>query len=263
MYKYFGWKYPETIHYGRMKIAGTSLSKSRIVEGVRKGLYKSWDDPRLATFAALRRRGIRVAAIRQLIIEVGPKTSDITISWENLYALNRKVIEAIADRYFFVDNPKKLAVHGLPQSFNAEVPLHPDYPDRGVRQFEIVPETGTATFWIAERDAKELRKGQVIRFMELFNIKIDRVQKKLVEATFLSQEYTVAKQAKAKLIHWIPQTMTAKCQVVLPDASTVDGLAERACLHLQPNTAIQFERFGFVRIDDTKDGAITAYYSHR
>ncbi len=263
MYRYFRWKYPETIHYGRMKIVGTSLSKSKIVEDVRRGLYKSWDDPRLATFAALKRRGIGAEAIRQLIIEVGPKTQDITISWENLYAINRKAVEATANRYFFVDAPITGIVNKIPKPFIAGVPLHPDYPNRGVRQLKIVPINGTAKLWIAEKDAKELRRGQFIRFMELFNIRIDHVRTKGVTATFHSQEYAVAKKAKAKLIHWIPEKMTVNCTVVLPDCSTVEGLAENSCLHLHPGAIIQFERFGFVRIDAIKDGTITAYYAHR
>ena len=77
MYKHLGWQYPEAIHYGRLKIKGASLSKSKIVEGIRNGTFRDWDDPRLATFAALRRRGISPEAIRRLIIDVGPKTADV------------------------------------------------------------------------------------------------------------------------------------------------------------------------------------------
>jgi glutamyl-tRNA synthetase len=111
MYRYLSWQYPEAIHYGRLKITGASLSKSKIVQGIREGLYKDWDDPRLATFAALRRRGIVPGAIKKMIIDVGPKTSDVILSWENLYAYNRKILDPTADRYFFVHNPIELIVH--------------------------------------------------------------------------------------------------------------------------------------------------------
>jgi glutamyl-tRNA synthetase len=128
MYKYLGWKYPETIHYGRLKITGASLSKSKIVQGMREGLYKSWDDPRLATFAALCRRGITPEAIKRLIIDIGPKTQDVVLSWENLYAHNRKIIDPIADRYFFVQDPIELTVKNVPREFVAKLRLHPDHP---------------------------------------------------------------------------------------------------------------------------------------
>jgi glutamyl-tRNA synthetase len=70
MYKHLGWTYPEAIHYGRLKITGAFLSKSKIVQGVRDGLYTGWDDPRLATFAALKRRGITPEAIEKMITTV-------------------------------------------------------------------------------------------------------------------------------------------------------------------------------------------------
>ncbi|MEM2913918.1 MAG: glutamate--tRNA ligase, partial [Candidatus Bathyarchaeia archaeon] len=45
LYRYLGWEYPEAMHYGRLKIEGASLSKSKILRGVKEGTYKGWDDP--------------------------------------------------------------------------------------------------------------------------------------------------------------------------------------------------------------------------
>ena len=118
MYAHFGWEYPEAIHYGRLKITGAYLSKSKIVEGIRQGVFSGWDDPRLATLRALRRRGITPEAIKKLIIDVGPKTADVTLSWENLYAYNRKVIDAKADRYFFVEKPIELTVKNVSKPYS-------------------------------------------------------------------------------------------------------------------------------------------------
>lgn len=263
MYRYFGWTYPEAIHYGRLKITGTSLSKSKIVQGMREGIYKSWDDPRLATFAALRRRGIQPAAIKQLIIDVGPKTQDVMLSWENLYSHNRRIIESEANRYFFVHEPVKMVVKNIPTSFVAEIPLHPDYPEKGARQFYVKPKEGVTKFWVTNNDIKNMKKKQVIRFIELFNIKIEKVGRDSAEAAFHSQEYEEARKAKAPLIHWIPENACVKCQVVMPDASVVKGLAEKGCKKLQANTIVQFERFGFVRIDSNKEDLVQAYYCHR
>ena len=47
MYQHLGWTYPEAIHYGRLKITGAFLSKSKIVQGVKDGIYAGFDDPRL------------------------------------------------------------------------------------------------------------------------------------------------------------------------------------------------------------------------
>ncbi len=263
MYLYFGWKYPETIHYGRMKIIGSSLSKSKIVQGMREGIYKGWDDPRLATFAALRRRGIQAEAIRNLIIDVGPKTQDVTLSWENLYAHNRRIIEPKANRFFFVSDPRKMIVKGISEQIAAKIPLHPDYAERGFRQFRIQPRDGATRFWVASKDVENMEKGQIIRLMELFNVQIDRMKKNAIEGTFHSREYEEAKRIKAPLIHWIPENAETKCYVVLPDASIARGLAEVNCKELQADDIVQFERFGFARIDSNKGDLITAYYCHR
>ncbi|UCE95153.1 MAG: glutamate--tRNA ligase [Candidatus Bathyarchaeota archaeon] len=266
MYRYFGWIYPEAIHYGRMKISGASLSKSKMLREMREGLYTSWDDPRLATFAALRRRGVQADAIRRLIIDVGPKTQDLTLSWENLYAHNRRIIEPKANRYFFVHNPKKVIINNLTKTFTAKILLHPDYPERGFRLFNIKPKNSTAEFWVSTKDIEKMKKGQVIRFMELFNIRIDNVntpEGDAITAMFHSEEYEEAKAVKAPLIHWIPKKTGVRCQVIMPDASTADGLVEESCRKQKADTIVQFERFGFVRIDSNKDSSILAYYCHR
>jgi hypothetical protein len=48
----------------------------------------------------------------------------------------------------------------------------------------------------------------------------------------------------------------------MPDAVVNEGLAESACEKLKPDAVIQFERFGFVRVDEN-DGKLTAYYAHK
>ncbi|MDI6805384.1 MAG: glutamate--tRNA ligase [Candidatus Bathyarchaeia archaeon] len=264
MYKYLGWQYPEAIHYGRLKITGASLSKSKIVQGIREGLYKDWDDPRLATFAALRRRGITPEAIKKMIIDVGPKTSDVILSWENLYAYNRKILDASADRYFFVYNPIELTVKQIPKMFKARLHLHPEHPERGFREYTIKPKEDEhiATFWVSKKDVDASKIDNVIRLMELFNVKIEKVEAYSAEASFVSESYEEARKAKAQLIHWIPIGEDMPCQVVMPDATLAEGIAENFCKNLKPNTIIQFERFGFVRIDKV-NMKLTAYYTHK
>jgi len=264
MYKHLGWQYPEAIHYGRLKITGASLSKSKIVQGMREGLYKDWDDPRLATFAALRRRGIMPEAIKKLIIDVGPKTSDVVLSWENLYAYNRKILDPKTDRYFFVHNPIQLTVKDIPKTFKAKLRLHPDHPERGFREYAITPKRdgNSAALWISKNDMDALKAGKVIRLMGLFNIKIEKVKTYSAEASFISEPYEEARKVGAPLIHWIPIGADMPCQVVMPDATIAEGIAENLCKRLKPNDIIQFERFGFVRVDEI-NMKLTAYYAHR
>jgi len=262
MYRHLGWKYPEAIHYGRMKIAGGLLSKSKIVEGVKKGAFTGWDDPRLATFIALRKRGILPETIRRLIIEVGPKTVDVTLSWDNLYAINRKLIDPVANRYFFVRDPRKIIVENVSRTINVKTRLHPEHPERGFRVFKIKPKGGEAAFWIAGQDAGLLKEGRFTRLMGLFNIQIESVRAGVIETVFHSKSHEEAKKLGAPLIHWVPSETGIPCEVVMPDATTARGIAEDMCRQLKPNDIVQFERFGFVRVDGV-NWKLTVYFTHR
>ena len=264
MYKHLGWEYPQAIHYGRLKITGAFLSKSKIVAGVRSGEFTGWDDPRLATFAALRKRGITPEAIKKMIIDVGPKPADVTLSWENLYSYNRKIIDPQSNRYFFVGDPVKLEVKGLPKTFNVNLPLHPEHPEKGFREYTVTPnrDCQAAEFWIPKKDLANMEPGKIVRLMELFNVKIEVVSEGLTEAVFQSESYEDIRKTKAQLIQWIPLGEEYPCSVVLQDASVVEGFAESACKKLKPDAAIQFERFGFVRVDSVQE-KLTVYYSHK
>ena len=264
MYRHLGWEYPEAIHYGRLKITGAFLSKSKIVQGVKDDTYTGWDDPRLATFAALRRRGITPEAIKKMIVDVGPKTADVTLSWENLFSYNRKILDPQCDRYFFVAEPVKLTVRDVPRAFTAKLPLHPEKAERGFREYTVTPDSKkkTAAFWMAKKDAASAEAGKVIRLMELFNVKIESAGEAGAEAVFASESYEDVRKSRAQLIHWIPVGEEYPCQVVMPDASVAVGVAESACKRLKPAAVIQFERFGFVRVDEVAE-KLTGYYAHK
>jgi glutamyl-tRNA synthetase len=264
MYRYLGWQYPEAIHYGRLKITGAFLSKSKIIQGVKDGTYTGFDDPRLATFAALRKRGITPEAIKKMIIDVGPKTADVTLSWENLYSYNRKLLDSRTDRYFFVPEPVKLEVKGVPKTFHAKLPLHPDHPERGYREYTVAPNDAekSVTFWMAKKDADNVEANMMIRLMELFNVKIKGKTVDGLEAFFVSEAYQDARDAKARLIQWIVSNESVACSVVMPDVSVVEGVAESACKNLKPDDVVQFERFGFVRVDEAVPD-LKVYYAHK
>ncbi len=263
MYRYFGWEYPEAIHYGRLKITGATLSKSKIVQGMREGVFTGWDDPRLATFIALRKRGIMPEAIRRLIIDVGPKPVDVVLSWENLYAHNRKIIDPLANRYFFVHDPRKIVVKNVPQAVTAKIPLHPDDPEKGFRQFQVKPEKKEASFWISSDDMNILKKKKIVRLMGLFNVQTEDVAKGVVEAVYHSDSHEESRKLEARLIHWIPTHTGIDCAVVMPDATITRGIAEDGCRELETDNIVQFERFGFVKVETKKSNGLKAYYAHR
>jgi glutamyl-tRNA synthetase len=274
MYQALGWEYPEAIHYGRLKITDAFLSKSKIMSGIKDGTYTGYDDPRLGTFTALRKRGITSEAVKKMIIDVGIKANDVTLSWENLYAHNRKILDASSDRYFFVTDPIELKIINIPKVFTSKLPRHPEKPEQGFREYIITPDKdATANFWVSKKDEIHIEQGKIIRLMELFNIEITKVDKQAtidaiepklmtIEAKYSSEAYEDARKIKAQLIHWIPKGTEFPCEIILQNAQTIIGFTENESKKIKPNTVIQFERFGFTRVDKVNQ-KLLAYYAHK
>jgi len=91
LYEKFGWTYPTTLYWGRVKIHEFGkVSSSEIRKGIEEGKYSGWDDPRLPTLRALRKRGIKAEAIREFWLDIGLSERDISASMQILEAINRK-----------------------------------------------------------------------------------------------------------------------------------------------------------------------------
>ncbi len=142
LYNHFGWKVPVFIHYGRLKMEDVALSTSKARQGIEDGIYTGWDDPRLGTIRAIARRGIKQEAITELMMEIGPKISDATVTWKKVYGLNRTILEETSNRYFYVGNPSRIDIEKLPDSMIKVIkrPLHPDFPERGNRELPLESE---------------------------------------------------------------------------------------------------------------------------
>jgi len=261
IYDYFSWPKPVFIHYGLMKIEGLELSTSLMAEGIREGKFLAWDDPRLGTLRAMRRRGIKPEAIRKAIIDVGIKSTDISFSWKNLYAYNRELIERHANRYFFVEAPKLLVISpSTPIKPGYTAPLHPDFPDKGKRNlaFEIGEETATA--YISGPDFDVIAPGDSIRLMAAFNVEIVEKGESRAAARYISDELEEARREKMPLIHWVSKDRV-QVEVRTPEG-VIRGYGERDLKKAAIDDIVQFERFGFVRIDKKND-KIVAYFAHK
>lgn len=260
LYEYFGWEYPEAVHHGRLSIEGVILSKSKTRKGIEEGKYLGWDDPRLGTIRALRRRGIQPEAIKELILEVGLKKSDTTVSWDNLAAINRRILEPIANRYFFVADPIPMEIKGYDEEFTAEIPLHPDYPERGVRKLKFTP---GKPIYVSKDDLELLKDNEYIRLKDLFNVRIVEVSEERITAEFDSIEYEKARENKWRMIHWVPEGKP--CEVLVPEGEELivrTGLLEKNA-NLKVDDIVQFERFGFVRVDKVEGDKVIAIFAHK
>ena len=263
-YKALGWTYPDAIHYGRLKIEGGVLSKSKIEAGLRERLYEGYDDPRLATLRALRRRGISVGAIRRLIYEVGPKGTDAIVSWDNLLAANRQVIDKRSSRYFAVlDSGVPLKVRGLAKDLHVEMPRHPEVSDRPSRVFEVTVLDGAANLLINESDVAALGQGGLVRLMGLMNIRGEKATVRGVTATFDSMGVEEARLEKAPTIQWLKTDGNAEISVKMADASVRKGLAEPQILEEKVDATLQLERLFFARVDSVGPGKVGLYFTSR
>jgi glutamyl-tRNA synthetase len=252
IFDYFGWKQPVYRHYGRMGIEGVVLSTSQMKAGIRDGLYTGWDDIRLGTLRAIARRGITPEAVRNAVLEIGIGETDISFSWENLYAKNRDVVDPVANRYTFVPNPVLLEIADAPCGFVAQAMLHPNDPSRGYRN---LPFDGSV--FIPKAD---LACGGMIRLKDLFNIRLGEDKDCLV-ATFAGKSLDEARKAKAPIVQWLPPAHTIPCVLHRPDGD-MKGYCE-PMVALDAGKVVQFERIGFVRIEKATAMLIEAYWGHR
>ena len=260
LYRYFGWEYPRTVHHGRLSIEGVILSKSKTRRGIQEGRYLGWDDPRLGTIRALRRRGIQPEAIRELIIEVGLKRSDTTISWDNLAAINRRIVEPMANRYFFIAEPVPMYIEGYDEDFIAEIPLHPDCPERGVRRLKFEPDKPV---YVSKDDMGLFKPGSFVRLKDLFNVEILEAGEDGIKTRFHSVEYEVARENRWRMVHWV--TEGKPCEVLVPHGDELlvrKGILEKGA-EVKVDEVVQFERFGFVRIDRVAPEKVVAIFAHR
>jgi glutamyl-tRNA synthetase len=233
------------IHYGMLRVAEAKLSKSKSLFEIRTGEFSGWDDPRTWSLQSLRRRGIRSDAIRSFILSFGMSLTDIEVPAENLYAENRKLIDPTARRYFFVPAPVEIEIEDLPQIEHVTVPNHPDRGELGARHVKVDKRVSLAC------DDFEKFKGREIRLKDFCNIILQKI------ANFTSRE-----NKEIPRIQWVAGD-GVKVRVIMPDGSVIAGIGERALLETKVNNVVQFERFGFVRIDEIGENKIDVYFAHK
>jgi glutamyl-tRNA synthetase len=263
LYKHLGWHYPDAMHYGRLHVVGMDLSKSKMMRALEEGVYTDLSDPRLGTLMALRRRGITPQALRSVVYEVGPRPVDATISWDNVYAANRKIIDPTARRFFFIDRPVNLTVSGVKNSRTVKVPAHPEHAEMGTRELTVEAKDGKAGLLVSDADRNILKPGAIVRLMELFNLRVDSVDSHGIVGELHSETHAEARKANAPLIHWLPEHGNCRSEVVMPTAERMYGLSEPALKTCQVGEIIQLVRFGFGRVDAFNQDSLTVYFAHQ
>lgn len=253
LYDHLGWTVPEFIHYGRLKMEDVALSTSQARQGIKEGLYTGWDDPRLGTIRAIARRGIKKEALKRLMLEIGIKIADSTVTWKKIYGLNRTILERQANRYFAVFHPEKFVIERLPNSTSKVIKraLHPDFLDRGYRELLFDGE-----IYLDKADTPK-HQGKVLRLIDTVNICFQKNK-----AVFHSSSLKEARIVEARIVQWVPVSGSVELEMIMPDNSVKSGFSEPATRKLKVGDVVQLERVGFARLDQKRDGKLSFYYAH-
>jgi len=256
IYEAMGWEMPTMIQYGMVYIEGFKIHKRHIREGLRKGEISGWDDIRLPTIRALLRRGIQPETIRRLAIEVSLTPHDIKLSMETLYAINRQIIDPKANRYFFVKDPVELIINEAPTPIEIKIRLHPQHPERGFKLYRL--KESPMHLMISKDDLNMFAKGKEIRLMGLFNIKVEEVSEKKIVATYSGDEIVKGMPK----IQWVHPNMALWTLVSKPDGTVDKGMAEFYAQYIKEGEIVQFERYGFVRLERNEGEVLRFVFLH-
>ncbi|KAF5359049.1 hypothetical protein D9758_004752 [Tetrapyrgos nigripes] len=124
---------PRQSEYGRLSLEGTITSKRKILALVNEKHVSGWDDPRLYTVIALRRRGVPPGAIISFVSGLGVSTAASNIEISRFEQSVRQYLEGSAPRLLMVMNPLKVTIENLPEDHLelVEKALHPKVAELG------------------------------------------------------------------------------------------------------------------------------------
>lgn len=111
---------------------------------------------------------------------------------------------------------------------------------------------------LAGDDAKLLKIGNVLRLKDLYNVEL--VSLSPLKAKYVGDSIEQLRKAKGKIVHWAPVSGIS-VKVLGPEGS-VEGIGE-AGIKNELNKVVQFERFGFCRIDAVDENEVVAYFAHK
>ena len=145
--------HPQQIEFARLNLTHTLLSKRKLIQLVREGHVRGWDDPRMPTISGLRRRGCTPEAIRDFCSRIGvARTADSTVDYSLLEFCVREHLNAVTPRCMAVLDPIRVVIEDYPED-KVEVfdlPLHPEDASHGSRPVPFCRE-----LWIERDDFRE------------------------------------------------------------------------------------------------------------
>jgi glutaminyl-tRNA synthetase len=276
---------PRQIEFARLNLNYTVMSKRKLLRLVTDGIVRGWDDPRMPTLAALRRRGYTPAAIRNFVERVGVAKRENVIDVGLLEFCVREDLNKTAPRVMGVLRPLKVVIENYEGSGEEfETQNNPEDPSMGSRRVPF-----GRTIYIERDDFMEdppkkffrLAPGREVRLRSAYFITCTNVIKdeagNIVElrATYdpatRGGDAPDGRRPKATL-HWVSAEHALDCEVRLYDRlfnaeDPEEGgnflahlnpqsleVIEHAKLEpsvagAEPLTRYQFERLGYFCVD--------------
>ncbi len=257
-----GLRKPYLMEFARLSIEGMPVSKRKIKPLIENNLVSGFDDIRLPTLRGLKKRGIKPQAIKKFVLSQGISKVESTVPFGLLESENRKIIDPIAKRFFFVKNPVKLVVQDAPE-IEKEIYMHPTNKDTGSRNIKT-----NGNFFVQKDDVDKLHVSDIFRLKDLYNVEIKN-KDKIIKGSYKGEKLI----PESLKIQWTTDDYI-EIDVYVPDLlfknkkfnkdslKKIHGYAEREVENLKDGEIIQFERFGFVRIENKK-GKIIGFFSHK
>ncbi|MBQ8216116.1 MAG: glutamine--tRNA ligase/YqeY domain fusion protein [Clostridia bacterium] len=135
-------KKPKQREFARLNVTSTVMSKRYLRYLVENGLVDGWDDPRLPTIHALRRRGYTPSSIMDFVKKAGVSKAENLVDIRMLEACIRDELNEQAERRVCVLNPIKVVITNFEDDREEvfELPNHPQHPEMGTRAVKFTKE---------------------------------------------------------------------------------------------------------------------------
>ena len=210
--------HPRQIEFARLNMTRTVMSKRYLRQLVEGGYVRGWDDPRMPTLSALRRRGYSGMAIRDFVDRIGMSKADSMVDLALLEACVRKDLDSRAKRVMAVLRPLKVVLTNWPEGETKTLTMenHPDHPEMGTHTVHFGRELYIDQEDFMEVPAKKYQRmfpGNEVRLKGAYIVRCEGCEKDsegnitavLCTVDFDSESGTPGadRKIKGKTLHWV------------------------------------------------------------
>ena len=190
--------------YGRLNFVYTLLSKRKLQWFVDHGVVSDWSDPRFPTVRGIRRRGMTIDCIQQFILSQGPSQQIINMEWDNIWALNKRLLDPVVPRFVALSENQlvKATIQGAPPAHEKQVPRHKKNAELGVKTTVY-----DSHIFLEQADAASFGDNEEITLMDWGNVIVRNksVQDGVVTALELEAHLDGDFKVTKKKVTWLAQ----------------------------------------------------------